>query len=558
MTNNAVAAVPWVTACPDWQARIKERRSLIPELPLVDAQAKRAIAIFERLRIPDLDEQPEFRVAVGYWFKEIVGVVFGSWDPERKVRYLREFFLMVPKKNIKTTGGAALMVVAMLMNTRPRAEFLFVAPTIDVADTAFSQAVGMIEADPVLSTKCHLQPHRKAIRYRPTGAYLKIKSFSPKIVTGSKPAGVLLDELHVIADNPQADRVIGQLRGGLVSQVEGFMVIITTQSERPPSGVFKAELHKARAVRDGELVYPMLPVLYEFPEGVDWKDPANWPMVIPNEGFSITAARLVDDYHGAIAAGEGELRRWASQHLNLEIGLALQQDRWPGAPWWMQCAKPGGLTLDYVLQNSDMIAVGIDAGGPEDWMGLCVLGRELETRHWLAWFHAWVHESALAHFQGEANKWRDFEKEGDLTVVEAIGPDVDELVAIVRRVHETGILHRIGLDPAGSAKVLHEALQHEGEIPEDLLIGIGQGWKLVGITKLLERRLVAKTIWHSGSTMLNYCVGNTRMEVRTNAAIITKAASRGKIDPLMALLDAGECLAVAPVPVDVDAMIAPA
>jgi len=36
----------------------------------------------------------------------------------------------------------------------------------------------------------HLSAHRR---------FLKVKSFDPKVVTGSKPAGVLLDELHVIA-----------------------------------------------------------------------------------------------------------------------------------------------------------------------------------------------------------------------------------------------------------------------------------------------------------------------------------------------------------------------
>lgn len=39
--------------------------------------------------------------------------------------------------------------------------------------------------------------------------------------TDSKPAGILLDELHVIAEAPDADRVIGQIRGGLISQPEG-------------------------------------------------------------------------------------------------------------------------------------------------------------------------------------------------------------------------------------------------------------------------------------------------------------------------------------------------
>ena len=39
-----------------------------------------------------------------------------------------------------------------------------------------------------------------------------------------------MDELHVVSTNPNADRVIDQLRGGLISQLEGFPTFITTQS----------------------------------------------------------------------------------------------------------------------------------------------------------------------------------------------------------------------------------------------------------------------------------------------------------------------------------------
>lgn len=530
----------------------------MPTLPLFDLQAVRAVAIFDRLRLPDVDGQPYMKTAAGPWLREIVAAVFGSYDPAVKVRYIREFFLLVPKKNAKTTGGAALMVVALLMNTRPRAEFLFVAPTHEVSELAFNQAVGMIEADPVLSAKCHIQYNFKKINYRATGAFLKVKSFDPKVVTGSKPAGVLLDELHVIAEAPEADRVIGQLRGGLVSQPEGFLITITTQSERPPAGVFLAELRKARAVRDGLLQAPILPILYEFPPGVDWRDHKNWTMVTPNEGRSVKVSRLLEDYEAAVAAGEAELRRWASQHLNVEIGVGLLSDNWPGASFWTDCVRADLADLQVILNTCDAIAIGIDAGGPEDWMGLCVLGRENETRNWLAWSRAWVHEKALGKFKGEAQKWQDFARDGDLIIVPDIGPDVHDLVRLCAKVYDTGNLVRVGLDPAGSAKVLHEALIMDGGIPEDLFIGIGQGWRLVGIMKLIERRLASRTLLHSGSAMMRYAVGNARMEVRANASLITKAVSRGKIDPLMALLDAGECLAVARAPVDPDSMIAPA
>jgi phage terminase large subunit-like protein len=95
-------------------------------------------------------------------------------------------------------------------------------------------------------------------------------------------------------------------------------------------------------------------------------------------------------------------------------------------------------------------------------------------------------------------------------------------------------------------------------VDEQLPIGIGQGWRMHGVCKLLERKMVDGTFAHGGQAMMTYCVGNARVESRGNASWITKAASKGKIDPLMALLDAAECMALAPAPVDVDAMIAPA
>ena len=99
---------------------------------------------------------------------------------------------------------------------------------------------------------------------------------------------------------------------------------------------------KARAIRDGKLVGAMLPVLYEFPDNIvlsgEWRDPINWWMVNPNHGRSITIDRLKQDFDGAQAAGEQEIRRWASQHVNVEIGLALRSERWVGAEYWEVCA----------------------------------------------------------------------------------------------------------------------------------------------------------------------------------------------------------------------------
>lgn len=526
----------WRLSCGDWRKRIKAGRTLVPSLPGLSADGMRAVAIFDELRLPDVAGQPPMAEAAGDWQRDIVRALFGSWDGIE--RHIREVFALVPKKNSKTTAGAAIMVTALLMNQRPRAEFLIVAPTQDVSDLAFRQAVGMIDADEVLAAKFHIRDHLKTIIYRPTGAFLKVKSFDPKIVTGTKPAGVLLDEMHVIAEAKDADRVLGQLRGGLISQPEGFLITITTQSERPPVGVFRAELIKARKVRDGLLQAPILPVLYEFPEDVDWRDPTNWHMVTPNNGRSITVQRLVTDFHAAKESGEEEFRRWASQHLNVEIGLALMSDRWAGADFWEARAELG-LTLDALLDRSDVVVAGIDGGGLDDLLGLAILGRERDTRRWLLWNRAWAHEGVLDRRKSEAPRLRDLEQSGDLVIVADMAEANDELAALVAQVHDAGLLAQVGLDLYGPADAVDALAQH-GVAGDDLVVGIQQGWRLNGTIKTVETRLANGTMVHAGQPLMGWCVGNARVEPKGNAITITKqAAGTAKIDPLVATLCAG-------------------
>ncbi len=235
----------------------------------------RGKAIFDLLRLPDVDGTPQMKDAAGEWFRDIVGALFGSLDDDG-YRHVPELFVLVPKKNSKTTGSAGIMLTALMMNERPRAEFLLIGPTQAIADLAFEQAQGMIDADPVLAKKFIIQEHKKRIIYRETRAKLVVKTFDGKVLTGVKPTGVLIDELHELAKISRATKIVGQIRGGLDARPDGFLMFITTQSDEQPTGVFRQELRIARAIRDGRLegeAANMLPILYEFPESVQ-TDPA--------------------------------------------------------------------------------------------------------------------------------------------------------------------------------------------------------------------------------------------------------------------------------------------
>ncbi|MGN8554648.1 UNVERIFIED_CONTAM: hypothetical protein OHV15_18900, partial [Microbacterium sp. SLM126] len=240
-----------------------------------------------------------------------------------------------------------------------------------------------------------------------------------------------------------------------------------------------------------------------------------------------------------------------SQHLNVEIGLALRSDSWAGAEQWENQAAPKRCTLPALLRRCEVIDVGVDGGGLDDLLGLAAVGRCRETGDWLAWCKAWAHPIVLERRKSEAAKLLDLAAAGDLVIVDAIGDDVEELAQDVLKIYEAGLLDKIGVDPSGIGAVL-DALSAAG-IPEknakgeDMIVGITQGYKLNGTIKTAERKLAEGTLWHGGTDLMNWCVGNAKVEQRGNAILITKQASgTAKIDPLMALFNAVALLSLNP------------
>lgn len=548
-------------ACPNWQEKLQQGETPIADLPLDDVEAQCAVDLFDKLRVPDIPGQPTMGEVGGEWFRDVIRAAFGSIDPISGDRFVGEVFVLVPKKNSKTTNSAALGLIALMMNRRPNIDGLIIGPTQSVAQKCFDQAAAMIEADEYLRRRFKVVEHKKTIIDlhidEETGvqrnAKLMIKSFDPKVVTGTIPAFAIIDELHVMAESHYADRVIGQVRGGMVTNKESLLVFITTQSESQPSGVFLSELSYARDVRDGKVTegVRMLPVLYEFAPEVQtadnkpWRDTRLWPLVLPNLGRSITIDRLIPDYQQARAKGLGEELRWASQHLNVEIGVGLKGTSWIGATHWTAAVEQDGLTLKQLIERSEVAVAGIDGGGLDDLFGLAIIGREYETKRWLCWTHAWVHPEVMNLRKEIAPKLLDFEAQGDLTICKTPTQDLNEVAQYIGLLQDAALLPEagaVGLDPAGVAALVDE-LDGIGLTPQQM-VAIGQGYRLSSAIWGMERKLKDGTFRHAGRPMMSWVLGNAKSEQRGSAVIITKeAAGKAKIDPLVAVFNAAMLMA---------------
>lgn len=563
----------WSTACPDWEQRIVERRSLVPFDPLFADEADAALEVFKSLRMVDVTGKPTFGEACEPFVFDFVRAIFGAYDAKAGQRLISEFMLLISKKNGKSTIAAAIMVTAIIRNWRSYGEMIILAPTKEVAKNSFKPAAAMIRADPKLDDMFHVVDNEKLIKHRVTKAELKIIAADSGTLGGSKAGFILVDELWLFGKMANADAMFEEATGGMASRPEGFVVYLTTHSDEPPAGVFKDKLEYFRDVRDGKIDDPScFGMLYEWPEAMieaqAYLKPENFYVTNPNLGRSVTEAFISGKIRKANGGEVDEDEDTASiqvvlaKYLNVEIGLRLRRDRWRGADYW-DAAGDKTLTLESLLSRCEVAVVGIDGGGLDDLYGLCVAGRERGTGRWLYWFKAWVWPDVLKLRKSIAPQLKQFAAEGDLVICEGAAPkadlnsedeeyalpqDIREIVDVVVAVAGSGLLpekHAIGLDPQGVADLV-DALAAAG-VAEDQMVSVGQGYRLMSAIVGLARKLKFAGAVHNGSEMMAWCVGNAKEEHgRQTVMLVKNASGTSKIDPLIAGMNATKLLEMNP------------
>lgn len=569
----------WLTACPDWERRIVERRSLVPFAPLFPDEAAAALTVFKSLKMVDVAGQPTFGEACEPFVFDLVEAIFGAYDANSGNRLIEEFLLLISKKNGKSTIAAGIMLTALIRNWRHGASLSILAPTQKVAGNSFGPAAAMVRADPQLRTILHVIDNQKLIKHRKTGAELQVIAADSGTVGGSKAGFVLVDELWLFGKRANAESMFEEATGGLASRPEGFVIYLTTHSDEPPRGVFKDKLDYFRGVRDGTIDDPRsFGMLYEWPEQMRedeaYLDPANFYVTNPNMGRSQSVGfiqrKLRQVKEGRGEDGDTSEQIVLAKYLNVEIGQRLARDRWTGAPFWPRCAIPA-LSLDDLIARSEVIVGAVDGGGMDDLLGLCLIGREKGSKRWLIWAHAWAWSIVWKRRQDIATKLDEFIAEGSLTRCEM--PDEDDLgeviegddaetrdltedvrgvVDVLVKVRDAGLFpaqEAIGLDPAGVAAIVDE-LASQG-FADAMLKGIQQGYRLTSAIKGLARKAAARTLRHAGTALMTWCIGNLKQEPRGASGVaILKQSPSAKIDPAAAMFSATMLMSLNPEAVD--------
>lgn len=563
--TTAIPTPTWTTALPEWEEKIVNGESMTPCAPLFGEMSDIALRVFKELTLVDVLGSPKIGEVTKQWVYDFVSVIFGAYNKQTKKRLIKEFFLLISKKNTKSTLAAGIMLTALILNERSSCELVIIAPTKEVANNSFNPIHDMIRADRELSSLFNVSPHTKTITHRTTNATLKVIAAESDSLAGIKATYVLIDELWVFGKRSGAASMIQEATGGLASRMEGFVIYLSTMSDETPAGVFKDKLDYARSVRDGLIHDPrFLPVIYEFPkryiESGEYMKPENWHITNPNLGASVDMEYLSDTIRRAKESHDkNSLQTALAKHLNVEIGISLRANRWAAAEFWDSAGAK--FTLDELIAKSEVITMGGDGGGLDDLLGCAVVGRlptpkyiytddggiRHEVKQWWVWARAWCHPIALERRKQDEPRYRDFEADGDLVIVSDVGDDVAEFADIARRLYDSGKLDKIGLDRAGAEDIII-SLTSAG-IPEDKIIAVQQGWRLGGYQKTCERKIASGDLSHANQPLMTWCVGNARVKTSGSGVMMTKSESgNGKIDPVIAMLNAVALMSQNPQP----------
>jgi len=506
------------------------------------------MAVFTSLKIVDLPGQPTFGEASDEWLLDFAAAVFGAFDPDTNRQLITEYMLLISKKNTKSTLAAGIMLTELACGFRSYDENLILAPTKEVAANSFAPAMGMIDADEELTDLLKHQEHLKLITHREMKSTLKIVAADSGTVAGKKASRVLVDELWLFGEMANADSMLKEATGGQVSRPEGYTIYLTTQSDKPPAGVFKQKLNYFRDVRDGKIVDPRkLPVLYEYPEEMvadgDHLKRENFFITNPNMGRSVTQDWLEEKAAEADHGEDGPRAVFYAKHLNVEIGIGLRHDAWIGSLYWQAAKAEASLwdgSFGSFLDICEVVVAGIDGGGLDDLLGLALLGRHKVTKQWILWCKAWAQQDVFDRRKDIASRLADFIGEKTLVRCEAPTQDLIEVADLLEQVKDAGLFPEqaaIGLDPQGVTALVDE-LAGRGFTAEQML-AVSQGFRLSAAVWGMERKLKDGTLIHGGQELMAWCVGNAKAEQRGNAVLITKqVAGKAKIDPLVAAFNA--------------------
>lgn len=462
------------------------------------------------------------------WQKFIYWNVFGwKWLTDGKRRF-REAYVEIPKKNGKTSIGAAVGNCCLVADGELGAEVYAAAFTRDQAKICYEESSSMLRrlSEESEYIKTHAQFRAHHFRFGDRSKFEAV-SHDANNTEGKNAHCVIFDEYHVHKN----DNVKNSLRSGMAARKQPLFFTITTAGSDRYSPCFEYRNSIVKKVLDGTIKNEgLFGIIYTIDEGDDWQDPKVWEKANPNYGVSVTLASLMSEFEEARVSGSKEVD-FKTKHLNVWTDSAIT---WITGDVWDNDKK-------IQLEEYPVAYGGLDVAVTNDFLSYSEVYPMFDGIGWKHW--AWTHEEKYKELEklGLASI-RDWVKNGNLFVCEGNCIDLNKAREFILERSKVVNLQSIAADQAYTGNMFTD-LENEGIS----MFKISQSPRfLTPFIRDFETDIKKKAMFHQNDPVLKWMASNVLCLVKGNNLILTKQSKNTKIDGVMSGVFARTCYTLAP------------
>lgn len=217
------------------------------------------------------------------WQKAALAATFGFIHKVDETRKYRELFLVVARKNGKSTLSAGIGLYLQVADGEAGAEIYAVATKKDQAKIVWLEAKRMVKKSPALIKR--IKPLVAEMVSEWNDSTFKPVGSDSDTLDGLNVHGAMMDEIHAWKDQNLYDVIVD----GTSSRDQPLIVMITTAGTVRES-VYDVKYEEAKqyfiSLEDekAEIDDRFLPIIYELDARSEWTDATNWTKANPGLG----------------------------------------------------------------------------------------------------------------------------------------------------------------------------------------------------------------------------------------------------------------------------------
>lgn len=454
------------------------------------------------------------------WQKEmIIRPLFGWIDSETGLRRYRRCLVFIPRKNGKSTLGAAVALYLCAADGEAGAEIYSAAADREQARLIHSIAKGMIENNPELSSKFKL--YQNSIVYPKNNSYYHVLSADVSNKHGKNAHGIIFDELHT-----QPSRDLWDVLTTSVGSRRQPVILSFTTAGYDRETICYEQYEYAKKVRDGILVDDQfLPVIYESDPQDDFSAPEVWAKCNPNLGGSLKREYIISEATRAVnePSYENTFRR-------LQLNQWTTQDvKWISDEDWMKC-NLSPVSLDQF--KGMKCRAGLDLASVRDTCAFVLDFKDRNDVHTVIPFF-FVPEMAIKERQSQSINYDVWVKQGMMIVTPGNVTDYDFIRKKINEIGKTVQIDSIEYDRYNASQLIIN-LQADGFTCNPF----GQGFVSMSTpTKELEKLILSGQLNHGGNPVLRWQFSNIAIQEDAAGNIkIAKDKCKEKVDGCVAMV----------------------